>query len=356
MSDDIVFSPFKIKNITFRNRLGVAPMTRMSASKDSIPRQDIFDFLIRRAENGAGVVYTEGIVTDYESSQGYPGQSRITSQKQIDAWGRVAAGIRRHGSVSIMQIFHCGRVAWPDVNPAKRIIAPSAIAHGSNNNFTGEPYPVPDEMSRFDIDHVINGFTETVRGAVEAGFDGVELHGAHGYLINEFMSAHSNRREDGYGGGIENRFRFVRELIHAVKAVMPDDRLLLFRISYWGTTDLNIFQYESIDEWQKFIRLLSAEKLDAISLSTYDFRDKLFDSGKTLAQLTREVTGLPLLVCGKIYDYESAAEALQHADIALSGKSVLLNPDWVEDVRRHKELPLRKSEEAMKAYGDQVLP
>ena len=269
---------------------------------------------------------------------------------------RTGSAVNIDNIVWQLQIFHCGRVAWPDVNPAKRIIAPSAIAHGSNNNFTGEPYPVPDEMSRFDIDHVINGFTETVRGAVEAGFDGVELHGAHGYLINEFMSAHSNRREDGYGGGIENRFRFVRELIHAVKAVMPDDRLLLFRISYWGTTDLNIFQYESIDEWQKFIRLLSAEKLDAISLSTYDFRDKLFDSGKTLAQLTREVTGLPLLVCGKIYDYESAAEALQHADIALSGKSVLLNPDWVEDVRRHKELPLRKSEEAMKAYGDQVLP
>ena len=190
---------------------------------------------------------------------------------------------------------------------------------------------------------------------MEAGFDGVELHGAHGYLINEFMSAHSNRREDGYGGGIENRFRFVRELIHAVKAVMPDDRLLLFRISYWGTTDLNIFQYESIDEWQKFIRLLSAEKLDAISLSTYDFRDKLFDSGKTLAQLTREVTGLPLLVCGKIYDYDSAARALQHADIALSGKSMLLNPHWVEDVRLHKQLPLHKSEDAAKAYGEEVL-
>ena len=84
MADDIVFSPLKIKNITFRNRLGVAPMTRMSASADSIPRQDVFDFLIRRAENGAGVVYTEGVVTDYESSQGYPGQARITTQKQID--------------------------------------------------------------------------------------------------------------------------------------------------------------------------------------------------------------------------------------------------------------------------------
>ena len=355
MADDIVFSPLKIKNITFRNRLGVAPMTRMSASADSIPRQDVFDFLIRRAENGAGVVYTEGVVTDYESSQGYPGQARITTQKQIDAWGHVADKIRQHGAVSIMQIFHCGRVAWPDVNPAKRIIAPSAIAHGSKNNFTQEPYPVPDAMSRFDIDHVINGFVETVKGAIEAGFDGVELHGAHGYLINEFMSSHSNLREDDYGGPIENRFRFVRELIHAVTPEIPDNRLLLFRISYWGTADLDIFQYQTIDEWQALIKLLSAEKLDAISLSTYDFRDKLFDSGKNLAQLTREVTDLPLLVCGKIYDYDSATEALQNADIALSGKSILLNPNWVEDVRQRKALPLHKSEDAMKAYGNEKL-
>ena len=355
MSIDPVFTPFQLKKFTLKNRLGVAPMTRISASADSIPRQDVFDFLIRRAQRGAALIYTEGVVTDFESSQGYPRQSRITTQKQIDAWGEVAEAIRSHGAVSIMQIFHCGRVAWPEVNPANRIIAPSAIEHGSQNMFTKEPYPIPDAMSHFDIMHVIHGFVETVKGAMEAGFDGIELHGAHGYLINEFLSPDSNRRTDEYGGSLENRFRFPREVIRAVRAEIPADRLLTFRLSCFGSADLKIFQYESLEVWQQIIRLLSEEEIDAISLSTQDFRDTLFDTGKTLSRLTREVTGLPIIVCGRIHDYQSAAQALQDADIALSGKSILFNPDWVDDVRQRKELPLHKAEEARIAYSDEPL-
>ena len=147
MSEDLLFSPFQLKNFTLRNRLGVAPMTRMSSPGDSIPRQDVFDFLVRRAENGASIVYTEAIVTDYESSQGYPKQSRMVTQKQIDAWSNVVEGIRDHGGISIMQMFHCGRMAWPEVNPAGRSIAPSRIAPKQKNPLTGEAYPVPEQPS-----------------------------------------------------------------------------------------------------------------------------------------------------------------------------------------------------------------
>lgn len=356
MSSDHLFSPFTIGSYTLRNRLGVAPMTRMSSTAGSIPRQDVLDFLVRRAENGAAVVYTEAIVTDYESAQGYPGQARLTTQPQIDAWRKVTARIRDAGALSVMQMFHCGRMAWPEVNPAGRSIAPSALTPQQKNPLTGQPYPVPEVMSHFDIEHVINGFVETAKGAVAAGFDGIEIHGAHGYLINQFLSSHSNHRDDEYGGTTARRYRFAHEVIRAVRSVVPGDRLLLFRISNWGVADPQISLFESANQWQEVIGLLDSEPLDALSVSTYNFRTPAFDSGKTMAALTREATVLPLLICGQIYDRASAEEALRDADIALSGKSILLDPEWVDGVRTGRPMALRHAEEANIAYSAEPLP
>lgn len=356
MSADPLFSPFSLKNFTLRNRLGVAPMTRMSSPGNSIPRQDVLDFLVRRAQNGAALVSTEAIVTDYESAQGYPGQARLTTQRQIDAWATITDKIRKAGAVSVMQMFHCGRMAWPEINPAGRSIAPSALTPKQINPLTGQPYPLPDAISRFDIEHVIHGFVETARGAVAAGFDGIEIHGAHGYLINQFLSSYSNCRDDDYGGTPERRFRFAREVIRAVRAVVPLDRLLLFRISNWGVADPHVSLFENAAEWLQVIGLLDGEPLDVLSLSTYDFRAPAFETDLTMAALTRQAWTRPLMVCGRIHDRASAEEALRHADVALSAKSILLNPDWVNEVRAGKALPLYRAEEANVAYTAEPLP
>lgn len=352
MDEDIIFSSFNLKNIKLKNRIGVAPMTRMSSPGDSIPRQDVFDFLVRRAKNGAAIVYTEAIVTDYESAQGYPAQSRLITQRQIDAWTPVVNEIHKHGAIAIMQMFHCGRIGWPDINPAKRIIAPSPIAPNQKNPLTESPYPVPDAMSRFDIEHVIKGFVETAKGAIAAGFDGIEIHGAHGYLINQFLSAYSNNRTDDYGGSVENRYRFAREVIAAVSEIVPENLLLFFRISDWGVVDLEVSLFGNKAEYQRIIELLSKEPIDAISVSTYDYSEKAFGTDQNMAQITREVTQLPIILCGKIYDRASCEDALKDADMVLSAKSMLLNPDWVEDVKAGKKLPIYKSEEANVAYSE----
>ncbi len=356
MNKSILFTPFQLKNYTLKNRIGVAPMTRMSARADSIPRQDVLDFLVRRAKNGATVVYTEAIVTDYESAQGYPGQARITTQRQIDAWKPVVQAIEAEGSVAIMQIFHCGRMAWPEINPAGRVIAPSPIAPEQDNPLTGKPYPVPEPMSHFDIQHVINGFAETAKGAVEAGFHGIEIHGAHGYLISQFLSSYSNQRTDAYGGSVENRFHFAREVIQAVKKAVPDDRLLIFRISNWGIADMEVSLFQDHSEYQKTVRLLSKEPVDAVSVSTYDYKSPAFGTDRNMAQLTREATKLPIMICGKIFDRASAEDAAKDADIVLSGKSFLLNPDWVADVQAGKKLPMYASADANVAYTEEPLP
>jgi 2,4-dienoyl-CoA reductase-like NADH-dependent reductase (Old Yellow Enzyme family) len=349
MKSDGLFSELRIKNITFKNRLGVAPMTRTSSSQDGIPRQDVLDFLVLRAKNGAAVVYTEAIVTDYESAQGYPRQSRLTTQRQIEAWKPVVKAIKKEGAVAIMQMFHCGRVATVEVNPANRVIAPSSLTPRQNNPSSKVPYPIPDEISLFDMRHVLLGFVETARGAVAAGFDGVEVHCAHGYLLNEFLSGYSNHRRDDYGGSVGNRFHFVHEVLQAVREVVPQDRLLLARISNWGVVDMDIELFTRA-EYEEVIRLFSKEPIDAISVSTYDYQQKAFGTDKNMAQITRAVTTLPIFICGKIHDRSSAEEALRGADLVLSAKSILLNPDWVEDVRSGKPLPVRKAEEADIAY------
>jgi 2,4-dienoyl-CoA reductase-like NADH-dependent reductase (Old Yellow Enzyme family) len=352
----LLFSPVTIKQVTLKNRIGVAPMTRMSASGDSIPREDVLQFLITRARNGAGLVYNEAIVTDYESAQGYPGQARILNQNQVDAWKNVTDEIRSHGAVSVCQIFHCGRMAYEGINPANRGIAPSPVAPMQENPMTGAPYPVPEQMTRFDMDHVLNGFVETAKGVVAAGFDGLELHCAHGYLLSQFLSTYSNRRTDAYGGSMENRYRFIHEVIQAVRRVMPEDRLLLVRVSNWGIADTEVSLFSGASEWQQMIQLFAKESIDAISVSTYDFAQDAFGTGKTMAKVTREVTDLPLLICGKIYDRNSAKNALTDADLVLSGKSMLLNPNLVSDIAADQKLPLYGSEEAGVAYTATPLP
>ncbi|MCA1787384.1 MAG: NADH-dependent flavin oxidoreductase, partial [Desulfobacteraceae bacterium] len=165
-----------------------------------------------------------------------------------------------------------------------------------------------------------------------------------------------NRRTDAYGGSMENRYRFIHEVIQAVKRVMPDDRLLLVRVSNWGIADTEVSLFSGASEWQQMIQLFSKEPIDAISVSTYDFAKDAFGTGKTMAKITREVTDLPLLICGKIYDRKSAENALADADLVLSGKSMLLNPNLVADIAATRQLTPYGSEEAGVAYTTTPLP
>jgi 2,4-dienoyl-CoA reductase-like NADH-dependent reductase (Old Yellow Enzyme family) len=189
-----------------------------------------------------------------------------------------------------------------------------------------------------------------------AGFDGVEIHAAHGYLISQFLSAYSNQRDNAYGGSPMNRFLFLHDIIQAVDPVIPPDRLLTVRISDWGVVDMDVSLFGTKEEYQEIIALLSLEPIDAISVSTYNYQQKAFGTDRNMAQITREATRLPIMICGKIYDRATAEEALRDADIVLSAKSMLLNPNWVEDVRQGKALPRYSSQAADIAYTETPLP
>ncbi len=136
---------------------------------------------------------------------------------------------------------------------------------------------------------------------------------------------------------------------------MPEDRILTFRISNWGVVDIKVPLFDK-DDWMSMIGRLDQEPVDAISVSTLNFSDSAFDTGKTMAELTRQQTAKPLMICGSIYHRKTADAALKHADIVLSGKSLLLNPNWVEDIRQDRQLNLRTPQEANLAYTDEPLP
>jgi 2,4-dienoyl-CoA reductase-like NADH-dependent reductase (Old Yellow Enzyme family) len=138
--------------------------------------------------------------------------------------------------------------------------------------------------------------------------------------------------------------------------VMPDDRLLIFRISNWGVADAMVSLFDSKEQWQQMIKCLDAEPLDAISVSCMNYNDRMIGTDNNMAQLTREVTDKPIIICGSIYDRATADEALKDADIVLSGKSLLLNSDWVADIRDNKPLELRIGAEADVAYTEEALP
>src|SRR5690606_35673434 len=191
--------------VTLPNRLAVAPMTRVSATAQGVPTPRMADYYSSFAKGGFGLVITEGIYTDEEFSQGYLFQPGLANHTQRDAWQAVVAGVQAKGARMIAQLMHAG--ALSQGNPWRTgTKGPSALRpKGQQMTFyrgSGD-YAMPEAMTRQDIANAVSGFADAARRAREAGFDGIELHGANGYLLDQFLSMGINLREDGYGGDVQ---------------------------------------------------------------------------------------------------------------------------------------------------------
>lgn len=218
---DILFEPITLGSIELGNRIIMAPMTRDRAGPGDVPTNLMVEYYRQRAS--AGLIVTEGVQPSREG-KGYWRTPGITTQEQIDGWSRVTAAVHSEGGRIVMQIMHCGRV----VVPANRgyeadIIAPSAIP--SPDKVPG-PGGVPTDCATpralllDELTGLVDEFTTASKHAISAGFEGVELHCASGYLINQFLNSASNQRDDVYGGTIENRIRFPSELITSMAAAV----------------------------------------------------------------------------------------------------------------------------------------
>lgn len=257
MSTSALFTPYSVRSVTMRNRLWVAPMCEYSVEKhDGVPTDWHLVHLGGFARGGAGLVITEATAVSAEGRIS-PEDTGIYSDEQRDAWARIVGFLHSQGAVAGIQLAHAGRKAstwrpWapergsvPEAGGGWPAVAPSAVA------YTG--YDVPLALDRAGIDGVVADFAAATRRSLDAGFDVLELHAAHGYLLHQFLSPLSNLRTDDYGGSLENRARLLLEVIAAVRAEAGDDAPLFVRFSAtdWAEGGWDQEQTATVADWAR---------------------------------------------------------------------------------------------------------
>lgn len=221
-----ILTPVKLGAIELQNRVVMAPLTRNRATEGDVPSDLAVTYYAQRA--GAGLIITEASqVTNH--GKAYPATPGNYSDAQVEGWKKVTSAVHAKGSKMVLQLWHCGRVTHSSYHPEAGLpIGPSAIAAAGTTltaEFKNEPFQTPREATLDDIKAVIEAFRHGAENAKAAGFDGVEVHGANGYLIDQFLEDKTNHRTDQYGGSFENRTRLLVEIVDAVSTVFPSDRV-----------------------------------------------------------------------------------------------------------------------------------
>ncbi|WP_017571670.1 alkene reductase [Nocardiopsis halotolerans] len=324
MSD--LFDPIRIGRMDLPNRLFMAPMTR-SRSHGGVPGGIVAEYYAQRAT--AGLIITEGTQPSVRG-QGYTDTPGLHSAEQIEGWKRVTDAVHERGGHIFAQIMHSGRVGHPSLYPDGGLpVGPSAISSGASM-YDGKqalPHPVPREMDSSDIAEALDDFASAARNAVTAGFDGVEVHGANGYLIEQFLSDGSNQRTDEYGGSAENRARFAVEVVDAVVDAIGADRTGL-RVSPENTFN-GISQSDPLEQYLAL--------LDGLRHHSGLAYLHLTESGSAeyTQRLRKEWRGTFVLNTASGTDLGPVTRALaeERADAVAVGASWIANPDLPARIR-----------------------
>jgi N-ethylmaleimide reductase len=322
-----LWTPARAGVLELKNRIVMAPMTRSRAGQGGVPTALMAEYYVQRAS--AGLIITEGSQVS-QQGVGYPSTPGIHTDAQVTGWRRVTDAVHNAGGRIFLQLWHVGRMSHPSMQPGGALpVAPSAIApDGEIYTATGrQPFVTPRALEREEIPGVVEQFAEGARRAMAAGFDGVELHGANGYLIDQFLRDGPNRRTDEYGGSIANRIRLLREVVAAVVDVWGTGRVGV-RLSPTGT-------YHSMsdsDPAATFTR--AAEALNEFGLAYLHVVEPITDGPLQITPKMRAAFRGPLIANGG-YDAETASVVLSRgdADLVSFGASFLANADLPERLR-----------------------
>ncbi|MCX4702896.1 NADH:flavin oxidoreductase/NADH oxidase [Streptomyces sp. NBC_01373] len=340
-----LFQPFSLRDVTIPNRVWMPPMCQYSAAPDGpdagAPNDWHFAHYAARAAGGTGLIVVEATGVSPEGRIS-PYDLGIWNDTQVEAFRRITRFLVSQGTVPGIQLAHAGRKAstdrpWTGGAPLGpdaygwQAVAPSPLAYDEN-------HPVPTELTVDQIQEVVGQFADAARRALAAGFEVAEIHGAHGYLIGNFLSPHSNHRTDAYGGSYENRTRFALEVVDAVREVWPDDKPLFFRISATDWLDEGGW---TPDDTVRFARDLQAHGIDLLDVSTGGNASGVripTDPGYQVpfAARVKAETSLPVAAVGLITDVEQAAKILANdeADAVLLGRELLRSPSWARQAAR----------------------
>lgn len=324
-----LFSVFQLGPIELKNRIVMAPMTRCRAN-NNVPNDLMTAYYLQRCE--AGLIITEGTAPS-PNGLGYARIPGIFNQQQVDGWKKVTDAVHEKGGKIFIQLMHTGRVSHPDNMPeGSKIVAPSSVAL-SGEMYTDkngmQAYPVPKEMTITDIEKTQQEYIYAAENAIEAGFDGVELHGANGYLIDQFINTASNKRDDAYGGSGKYRCRFAIEVATKVAEAIGRDRTGIRLSPYGAFNDMEVFPeleetYEYLADELGKIRLAYIHIVDHSSMGA----PPVSDSVKTKI---RDAFGGVIIASGG-FDKELAETALESGvgDLVAFGRPFLANPDLVK--------------------------
>ena len=324
-----LLSPFDLHGLALRNRVVMAPLTRARAGRERVPNDLMAEYYSQRAS--AGLIITEATVIS-EQGLGWVDSPGIYNDAQVEGWKKTTDALHARGTPVFLQLWHCGRSSHSSFHGGKPAVSASAIKINGDYLHTPigkQPYEPPRALETAEVAAVVQDYRQAAERAKAAGFDGVEIHAANGYLIDQFLQSRTNHRTDQYGGSLENRFRFLKEIVEAILNVLPSERVGV-RLSPNG----NFNDMGSPDYRETFT--CAARELNAYALAYLHVVDGLafgfhqLGQPMTLLEFRAVFSGPLMGSCGYTQDTAEAAIASGQADLIAFGRPYLSNPDLVE--------------------------
>lgn len=333
---DNLFQPYALNDtLTLQNRILMAPLTRCMADDNLVPTDTMAAYYARRADSG--LIISEATIIRPDG-QGYPNTPGLYSPAQIEGWRKVTDAVHAKGGKIFAQLWHTGRVAHPHFFGGEFVLAPSAVkVEGTVPRMRELSYTVPKPASHEEIEQLVADYSQAAANAIDAGFDGVEIHGANGYLIDQFLHYSSNQREDEFGGTPENMARFPLAVVDAIAERIGEDRTAL-RISpgaYFNmetdVRDRQVFDY--------FLAQLEQRNLAFLHIGIFDDSTVFEELGNTASAYTRANYSKTLVGVGS-YTAESGSEAIakDRFDLLAIGRPFIANPDYVQRIKTGQPL------------------
>lgn len=355
------------------NRLVVAPLTRKSASAEGVPTPEMAHYYGAFAEGGFGMIISEGTYTDDLFSQSDLNQPGITNEAQMLGWKNVTEKVHRYDAIFINQLMHAGALGQlREENIAPSAVQPIGERSTELGGLTG-PYPLPQAMDYSDFEAVKNGYVRAATLSREAGFDGIEIHAANGYLFDQFVTEHTNIRTDHYGGNVRNRLRFLMEVYQAIRDALPADFIIGIRLSESKVNDLKYRWPGGSKTATEIFEVLSEIQPHYFHIASEGGswkRESLYPDGLSSTGIAKKLTQIPIIANGGLHDIELAESliASDQADLISIGRAAIANPDWPNRIWKGQDtipffkdlikpsLTLKHTERVLNQYMQQTAP